>query len=156
MNNNKKVLFVYGSLKKGFYNNDILGNFKLLSREATSVEYYKMYPCMEYLFPYLFISDAYSGGKRIVGNLYEVDDAFLNETLDMFEGVPSGRYERHSVEVILKDEIIVEAQMYISNNGLLESDEVDIIPEPLNIWSKEYEQIGLRTNAYIESNLERQ
>lgn len=49
----KKNVFVYGSLKRGFYNEHFLKNAKLISKDAITQRKYELYPSADYLFPYL-------------------------------------------------------------------------------------------------------
>lgn len=90
-------VFVYGTLKRGFWNYDAV-----LARQsgATFVETgttVAAYPLFvdAYRVPYLV--HAPGAGSRIAGEVFDVDDAAL-AALDALEGVP-GRYDRFEIDV---------------------------------------------------------
>lgn len=83
-------LFVYGSLKRGKHNHDILKNAKFLT-QAFIKSGYNMY--VKYL-PYLIEEP---GGMGVLGELYEIDEATLR-MCDYIEGHPI-LYKRETVWV---------------------------------------------------------
>lgn len=93
------AVFVYGTLKRGFYNFDAVmapfgagAAFQALARTEARfplfVDHYRV--------PYLV--NRPGTGHQITGELFSVDDECL-AALDVLEGVASGRYERRSIQV---------------------------------------------------------
>lgn len=74
-----ELVFVYGSLKKGFGNHDILSNSPLIARTHTVGR------CFNMVSLEAFPAVLSSGDYDIEGELYSVDEGTL-ETLDMLEG----------------------------------------------------------------------
>ncbi len=99
----KKLLFVYGTLKRGFWNNALLKRAKFIG-EGVTRERFKLYTVG---FPYA-VPD--SGGLPVKGEVYEVDQKTLSE-LDNLEGYPV-HYKRKPVKVKLNSGREVEALMY--------------------------------------------
>lgn len=92
-------VFVYGSLKSGYWNNTVLGDSPLIGTGTTTTEEFTMY---DGGFPY--VTDEGSG--RVFGEVYEADDATLVR-LDRLEGVPH-HYVRKDVRIKLKQRVINE------------------------------------------------
>ena len=88
------LLFVYGSLKKGFDNHSILGNSAKRLGKARTVKKFSMYEDSFGNYPYI-VDEPYS---KIKGELYQIMRADLMQKLDEFEGVPD-YYERKKIEV---------------------------------------------------------
>lgn len=86
----KYIIFVYGSLKKGFLRHSVLENQRYLGTAKTQPKY-KMYQVAD--FPGLKKSES---GKSIWGELYEIDFDCLT-TLDGIEGVCYGLFNRHEI-----------------------------------------------------------
>jgi gamma-glutamylcyclotransferase (GGCT)/AIG2-like uncharacterized protein YtfP len=85
-------VFVYGSLKKGFHNNYLLGKSKLVAEGTLPrVKMLRLWG-----FPGLV--DGKGGAE---GEVYEIDDLTL-ATLDRLEGVAYGFYKRETREVDVK------------------------------------------------------
>lgn len=88
---NKQLVFVYGSLKKTFWNNIILSDSVFL-REDTTTNTFSMYD----LGMYPCITED-PNGWPVKGELYEVDP-FVFGHLDLLEGYPN-LYTRELVEL---------------------------------------------------------
>ncbi|WP_457747591.1 gamma-glutamylcyclotransferase family protein [Sulfurimonas sp.] len=86
-------LFVYGTLKKGFYNHQILEDAEFIC-SATTKQKYPMVNIEEY-FPYLI--DAEGIGHHVEGEVYKIDNKTL-AMLDVLEGYPE-LYNRHQITV---------------------------------------------------------
>lgn len=99
------LLFVYGTLKRGFCRESFLAGQMLLG-EARTVPLYRMYNCGSY--PGLREE---SPGLAIQGELWEVD-AECFQRLDAEEGVDDGLYERRSIQLFPHREG-VEAYFYL-------------------------------------------
>jgi len=87
-------IFVYGTLKKGFHNHDLLENAEFVC-EATTKEKYPMVNTEEH-FPYLI--DDKGIGHLIQGEVYRIDETIL-AMLDILEGYPE-HYDRQQIQVI--------------------------------------------------------
>ncbi len=87
-------IFVYGTLKRGFCNHMLLENAKFLGEATTKGCYPLIAPKVWY--PYLI--DAPGEGKRVKGELYEVDLPTLKK-IDRLEEYPR-YYTRKTIEVI--------------------------------------------------------
>ena len=83
------LVFVYGSLKRGFGNHDVLGGSPLIARTRTVGR------CFNMISLGAFPAVLNSGDYDIEGELYEVDNYTL-EALDMLEGEGS-LYRRQKV-----------------------------------------------------------
>ncbi len=101
----KHLVFVYGTLKKGFGNHYLLENSKFIGRAKTK-EKYKM---TANGIPFVSKSKAVS---HIIGEVYEVDDETL-EKLDFLEDHPDW-YKREKVKVVLEDGKELEAWLYFN------------------------------------------
>lgn len=148
----KKIVFVYGSLKRGFYNEHFLKSAKLISKEATTQDKYELYPSADYFFPYLFNQIDYNKGCHIKGELYEVDNEFIVGTLDVLEGVDKGLYSRKTGYVRSLSGSVFKSEIYIANESLYDTDMIDFLPSSLDEWTLENEQCGIDTERYIKNN----
>jgi gamma-glutamylaminecyclotransferase len=90
----EQLVFVYGTLKKGFSNHRLLASSELLGR-ARTVKKYAMYSTG---LPIVVKEEAAS---TIFGELYRVDEVTL-VYLDSLEGHPDW-YRREEVEVLVDD-----------------------------------------------------
>lgn len=87
-------VFVYGTLKRGFYNHTLLENSEFIAKVITK-EKYPMLNAEEY-FPYLI--NKMGIGHNIKGELFKIDDETFAK-LDMLEGYPD-LYTRENIKVI--------------------------------------------------------
>ena len=98
-----KLVFVYGSLKKGSHNHGVLGDSKMLGRGNT-VEKFTMLDLGSY--PAVIDGDDYV----IQGELYEVRPLAF-ESVEFLEGYPEF-YNRKETPIILEDGTQHIAYMY--------------------------------------------
>lgn len=104
--NQMYLVFVYGSLKRGFSNHSIIENSKFLGNTETVNRNFRMFS-LSY-FP--TVAETEGDDFTIVGELYDVDSKTL-EALDSLEG--NGHlYNRKLVKVYCGLDI-VEAWMYL-------------------------------------------
>ena len=87
-------VFVYGTLKKGFCNHELLKEAEYLGKAITKEAYPLIAPKVWY--PYLI--DAPGEGEQVKGELYEVDLSTLKQ-LDRLEEYPR-YYTRKTIDVI--------------------------------------------------------
>ena len=90
----ENLVFVYGTLKRGFSNNRYLAGSKFLGTARTK-EKFALYSDG---LPFLIMTESIS---EIHGELYQVDDLTL-QILDDLEGHPDW-YRREQVEICLDD-----------------------------------------------------
>jgi gamma-glutamylcyclotransferase (GGCT)/AIG2-like uncharacterized protein YtfP len=89
-------VFVYGSLKRGFGNNSILGNSEFLGERITADNHYRMISFGA--FPGVIFSKSAKTVAKVFGELYVVNDYVLKR-LDMLEG-NGNFYQRELVSLI--------------------------------------------------------
>jgi len=106
------LLFVYGTLKKGHKRHHLLGGASLVGRGY--IEGFSMYS-INGMFP--AIVPAPTGNGKVYGEIYEVTEDILEEC-DFIEGVHNNLYRRELVPVYIKKAEMVEAYVYIFNEGI--------------------------------------
>ena len=119
-----ELLFVYGSLKKGFDNHNLLGNSAKRLGKARTVKKFSMYEDSFGNYPYI-VDEPYS---KIQGELYQITRAELMQKIDEFEGAPD-YYIRKKIEV-KSHHGVQRAFVYIREEA-----EVSNEQEPLKEWS---------------------
>ncbi len=105
------LVFVYGTLKRGFYNHGFLSSSVFVGVAATK-DKYPMINVEEY-FPYL-INDK-NKGNYVKGEIFEINGETLLK-LDVLEGYPS-LYNRENIELKM-DTHTVEATVYFLNRKI--------------------------------------
>jgi gamma-glutamylaminecyclotransferase len=85
-------VFVYGSLKKGFHNSELLEDAVFLGEFKTK-DYFKMLDLGSY--PAIYFDEE---GFRVRGELYEIDED-MQRQLDYLEGYPKF-YNRKEVDLV--------------------------------------------------------
>ena len=128
----KKLYFVYGTLKSGFGNNSLLGGAELIG-PAITVEPFAMV-CVG--FPYLFNSPTHEA-RQVVGELYAVEDTKTEQRLDWLEGVECNHYIKETIQVVC-DGQVYEAYVYIASNDTVE-EILGIDVNPIHIKEGFYE-----------------
>lgn len=105
---------VYGTLKKRHGNHGVLGNSIFIGEAITDSDEFTMF---DGGFP--FVSDKNFGNGdngRIVGELYQVDDARIEANLDRLEGVPT-LYVKREIDVTTLDGVQHKANIYVASEG---------------------------------------
>lgn len=94
----KHLVFVYGTLKRGFSRSSALREQRYIGIARTEPKYgifgYGGYPAL--VDEALAEVSGIVASKRIFGELYEVDDACMQE-LDKIEGTDKGLFERRDI-----------------------------------------------------------
>lgn len=139
----KVYLFVYGSLKKGFENNDMLSQANYISK-AKTVNKFAMYKEIDKEYPYI-IKDA-SLGQNIDGELYEITRKDVLEQIDTFEGAPD-YFKQTSIMIITRRQKL-KAKTYV-----LATPRVPLHAKPLKIWKKHPIKLNIDFDAYYKSIL---
>lgn len=131
----KHLVYVYGTLKAGYWNSGLLAKAKFLGAAITVSDGFTMY---DGGFPYV-VPD---GLNRIKGEVYEVDDNVL-ANLDRLEGVPH-HYIRKEVDVVINNdnpiipglEDVQSCNMYVAAPKVserLKGSRERVSPDELNI-----------------------
>ena len=118
-----QLLFVYGSLKKGFDNHNLLSKYAKRLGRALTIKKFGMFEDSFGNYPYLVPIPYY----RIHGELYEITRRELMDKIDEFEGAPE-YYERKKIEV-KSHHGVQRAFVYIQQGAEAPTDQ-----EPLNDW----------------------
>eukprot|EP00286_Rhodomonas_abbreviata_P015353 CAMPEP_0181324966 /NCGR_PEP_ID=MMETSP1101-20121128/20657_1 /TAXON_ID=46948 /ORGANISM="Rhodomonas abbreviata, Strain Caron Lab Isolate" /LENGTH=159 /DNA_ID=CAMNT_0023433209 /DNA_START=106 /DNA_END=585 /DNA_ORIENTATION=+ len=147
------VVFVYGTLKRGFSNHRLLDcpGAKLLAH-ATTVEQYPLITD-DYYIPYTL--NIPGKGKNIKGEIYAVDDAVL-ATLDKLENHPVW-YQRENTPV--KDVLLVEesasvaATLDVQNPWMYKIPEERVKPDQLLKPFLECYELAEHQNHYVPRGL---
>lgn len=108
----KNIVFVYGTLKRGYSNNVLMKNSEYLGLGITT----KKYAMYENGIPYVCESKEHT---KIVGEVYKVDKQTL-KSLDSLEGHPEW-YKRKEIKVVFmenqeKDLKEITAWIYFMEN----------------------------------------
>lgn len=142
---NSRYLFVYGSMRCGFRNHFRLDGVPFVGR-AVSLQPYTMYPSVSYLFPYAV--DRVESRSHIVGEVYEVDEIYLEAVIDAYEGVEGGHYVRVTGGAILTDSgAEVPVEIYLAGPKITEGDfDADF---PISEWTRDHELCGIRAAEYL-------
>lgn len=117
----KHLVFVYGTLKKGYYNNRLLDGQEFVS-EATTKPKYRLYNLGS--FPGLIEDN--ETGKAIKGEIWRVEERVIPR-LDRLEGHPHF-YRREFLEIDGVDDV----QGYIFNGSVREDAECSPVWEDKN------------------------
>jgi gamma-glutamylaminecyclotransferase len=125
----RRLVFVYGSLKEGYGNHRLL-QASTLVHHATLPYGHRMFSLGG--FPGVVEADL-SSGYPIHGEVYEVTERTLFESLDYLEGydkgTDTGMYLRRPVMVELDNGELEAVETYIYNSQTAEDMEADDYPE---------------------------
>lgn len=139
----KVYLFVYGSLKRGFENHDILADANYIS-QAKTLRKFAMYKEENKDYPYII--DDVVFGRHIDGEIYEITRKDILQKVDEFEGAPE--YFRHENIFVKTRSRKIKVKTYI-----LSSPKVPINQEPLQVWIENKIKIDIDFNAYYQAIL---
>lgn len=107
----KKNIFVYGTLKKGYWNNYLLDGAKFLGEALTD----KPYRLLGTGVPYAVPEEYDDGGLPVKGEVYEIETGRHLSRLDNLEGHPNVYTRRPLSATGLSGEIksqTVQVEMY--------------------------------------------
>ena len=85
-------LFVYGSMKKNFRNNNRLKNERFIGQAVTRLKYI-MFPAPSYNYPYAIENEQ---KYQLKGELYELTTPNIINIIDDFEGAPHYYYRKQT------------------------------------------------------------
>ena len=111
------LVFVYGSLKKDYWNHCILGGSEFIT-DAVTIDPYILTDCG---FPYLITPESLPEGPDkpnpapVVGEVYLVVDEHIQRSLDALEGVPN-HYQHLTLDVMSGEGQKLKCLAYCSAN----------------------------------------
>ncbi len=123
------LVFIYGSLKKGFSNHHMMDNAKY-KYTAKTKKRYGMFQELNANYPYL-IKQSANHYHHVQGEVYEVDCSTTLKQLDKFEDAPD-YYEREIVDIEIVDGSIQKAQVYF-----MKELKVPLNQTPLKEWKED-------------------
>lgn len=135
----QELLFVYGSLKKGFDNNKLLEKSTRRLGKASTVGKFGMFEDSFGNYPYLVKKPI----SRIRGELYEIQRKELLEQIDEFEGAPE-YYQRKKIKVKTHHGVNF-AYAYIREDVEIPEDQT-----PLKVWENNTDYKVERFKTFLE------
>jgi len=135
-----ELLFVYGSLKKGFDNHNLLNKYALRLGKAKTVNSFGMFEDTFGNYPYLTDTRL----NIIEGEIYQIRRKELMDKLDIFEGSPE-YYERRKIK-IKSHHGIQKAFVYIQPNTPVPKGK-----KSLRSWENNVDKKVENLHNYLES-----
>lgn len=136
----REMLFVYGSLKKGFDNHHLLSKHAKRIGKAITMSKFGMFEDSFGNYPYLIPVPQ----MRIHGELYEIQRKELLEKLDRFEGYPE-YYERKKI-LVKTHRGTVRAFVYIQPHTAIPQGQ-----KPLREWKADTDYKVKQLEDYLET-----
>ena len=136
----REMLFVYGSLKKGFDNHHLLSKHAKRIGKAITMSKFGMFEDSFGNYPYLIPVPQ----MRIHGELYEIHRKELLEKLDRFEGYPD-YYERKKI-LVKTHRGTVRAFVYIQPHTAIPQGQ-----KPLREWKADTDHKVKQLEDYLET-----
>ncbi len=136
----RELIFVYGSLKKGFDNHHLLSKHTKRLGKAITVGKFGMFEDSFGNYPYLVPVPK----MRIHGELYLIERKELLERLDEFEGAPE-YYERKKI-LVKSHHGTQRAYVYIQPHASIPVDQ-----EPLREWKNDSDYKMQKLDQYLET-----
>jgi gamma-glutamylcyclotransferase (GGCT)/AIG2-like uncharacterized protein YtfP len=138
-----ELLFVYGSLKKGFDNHNILGKYAKRLGKAHTVKRFAMFEDSFGNYPYLVNVPL----TKIQGELYKITRVELMQRIDKFEGVPD-YYTRKKIEV-KSHHGVQRAFVYIREDSNMPADQ-----QALKEWTNNVDYKIGRLHSTLDAMIE--
>jgi len=135
-----ELLFIYGSLKKGFDNHHLLSKHSKRLGKAITVGKFGMFEDSFGNYPYLIPVPK----MRIHGELYLIERRELLEKLDQFEGAPE-YYERKKI-LVKSHRGTQRAFVYIQPHATIPQDQ-----KPLREWKADTNYKIKQLDKYLEN-----
>lgn len=136
----RELLFVYGSLKKGFDNHHLLSKYTKRLGKAITVGKFGMFEDSFGNYPYLVPVPK----MRVHGELYMIVRRELFEKLDRFEGYPE-YYERKKI-LVKTHKGTHRAFVYIQPRAAVPQDQI-----PLREWKEDTDHKIRQLDRYLEN-----
>ena len=138
-----ELLFVYGSLKKGFDNHNLLSKSAKRLGKAHTVKKFAMFEDSFGNYPYIIDTPV----SKINGELYQITRAELMQRIDEFEGAPDF-YIRKKIE-IKSHHGIKRAFVYVKPNTALPTNK-----QPLKEWTNNTDYKIERLHSTLDAMIE--
>jgi len=138
-----ELLFVYGSLKKGFDNHNLLSKSAKRLGKAHTVKKFAMFEDSFGNYPYIIDTPV----SKINGELYQITRAELMQRIDEFEGAPDF-YIRKKIEV-KSHHGIKRAFVYVKSNAVLPTNK-----QPLKEWTNNTDYKIERLHSTLDAMIE--
>ncbi len=135
-----ELLFIYGSLKKGFDNHHLLSKHTKRLGKAITVGKFGMFEDSFGNYPYLIPVPK----MRVHGELYLIERKELLEKLDLFEGAPE-YYERKKI-LVKSHRGTQRAFVYIQPHATIPQDQ-----KPLREWKADTNYKIKQLDKYLEN-----
>jgi len=135
-----ELLFIYGSLKKGFENHHLLSKYSKRLGKAITVGKFGMFEDSFGNYPYLIPVPK----MRVHGELYLIERKELLEKLDQFEGAPE-YYERKRI-LVKSHRGTHRAFVYIQPHTAVPQDQ-----KPLREWKADTEYKIKQLDNYLKN-----
>ena len=136
----KELLFVYGSLKKGFDNHNLLSKYAKRIGKSITIGKFGMFEDSFGNYPYLVPVPK----MRIHGELYLIERKELLDKLDQFEGAPE-YYERKKI-LVKSHRGTHRAFVYIQPHTAIPEDQ-----EPLREWKADSNYKVKQLDQYLNN-----
>jgi len=137
------LLFVYGSLKKGFDNHNLLSKYAKRLGKAHTIKKFAMFEDSFGNYPYIIDTPV----SRIKGELYQITRAELMQKIDEFEGAPD-YYERKKIEV-KSHHGVKRAFVYMKPDAVLPTDQ-----KPLQEWTNNIDYKIEKLHSTLDAMIE--
>jgi len=141
----KKLVFVYGSLKKDFDNHHVIKKAKYKCK-AKTVKRFDMFEEDYANYPYL-LKRTTTKSHNIKGEIYEIYRTDILNELDRFEDAPN-YYERHTIKVKIYDGTIKKADAYFMKEHKIPKNK-----EPLEEWIEQKNNFLLEFEKYYNHRI---
>jgi len=136
----KELLFVYGSLKKGFDNHNLLSKYAKRIGKSITIGKFGMFEDSFGNYPYLVPAPK----MRIHGELYLIERKELLDKLDQFEGAPE-YYERKKI-LVKSHRGTHRAFVYIQPHTAVPKNQ-----KPLREWKTDTDYKVKQLDHYLEN-----
>lgn len=134
-----ELLFVYGSLKKGFDNHSLLKNSAKRLGRAQTVSKFGMFEDSFGNYPYLVPKPI----SKVQGELYQINRKELLDKIDAFEGAPE-YYQRRRIKV-KSHHGVNYAYTYMREDAHVPNDQ-----KPLKVWENNADYKVQELNSFLE------
>jgi gamma-glutamylcyclotransferase (GGCT)/AIG2-like uncharacterized protein YtfP len=136
----RELIFIYGSLKKGFDNHHLLSKYTKRIGKAITIGKFGMFEDSFGNYPYLIPVPK----MRIHGELYLIERKELLDTLDYFEGAPE-YYERKKI-LVKSHRGTHRAFVYIQPHTTVPQNQ-----KPLRQWNADTDYKVKQLDNYLEN-----
>lgn len=155
----EEFVFVYGTLKRGYYNYNTYFRDAIDQKNAffigngSTVDAYRLVVAGDRFVPFLLDvcrnNDATRGGNRVEGEVYKLTSPFVLEGLDILEGVHVGFYYRTRIDIQMEERQRLSCWTYFKKSVAEQSLELPCISNYTLDVHQKYRPISADTNPSI-------